>query len=62
VIDLDFALNGEGSVMELVLSSRSLRYARAVFFLNGKGSAMEHVLSSRSLRYARAVFTMEGKE
>jgi hypothetical protein len=38
VIDLDFALNGKGSAMEQVLSSRSLRYARAVFTMEGKGS------------------------
>jgi hypothetical protein len=30
----------KGRVMELLLSSRSLRYARAVFTMEGKGSAV----------------------
>jgi hypothetical protein len=33
-------LNGKGRAIELVLSSRSLRYARVVYTMEGKGSAV----------------------
>jgi hypothetical protein len=35
-----FFLNGKGRAIKLVLSSRSLRYARVVFAMEGKGSAV----------------------
>jgi hypothetical protein len=50
--------------MELVLSSRSLRYARVVFTMEGKGSAVPERDTSQfetiffSINHAKTVFQM----